>query len=734
MCKYAGIIIDNSSIKLDKIFTYSIPEDFYENIEIGLRVKVPFGRGNKLVFGYIIELYNEVEDLGIKIKDIREICDDYPVLRIEDIVLINEMRNKYFSTYIECIKAVLPSGINKGIKNKVCEYISTKNELCGKFNREPYINIYKIIDNNSGIYTRADLVRNFGLSRSSIDTLIKHGFLSKSNVIVNRSKQYKYDNYEPKILNYEQKNAVNKIKKSNNKLFLLHGVTGSGKTEIYLNLVNYMLNNDMDSIVLVPEISLTPQMIERFKGRFGNNIAVFHSRLSEGERYDEWLKVRQGKVKLAVGARSAIFLPFKNLGLIVIDEEHETSYKSDSNPKYDTREIAKIKSNIEGCKVVLGSATPSIETYYNCKINKIDLINLNNRIDGIKMPDVEVVDMRDELVNNNRSIFSRKLYKEIKLRLLNKEQVILFLNRRGFSSFVSCRKCGYVFKCNNCDISLTYHSKGDYLSCHYCGYRQNFIKICPKCKSKYVKQFGVGTEKVEQEVKSLFPDAKVLRMDFDTTRKKDSYYKIYNTFKDGFADILIGTQMIAKGFDFKNVTLVGVIAADLSLNIPDYRASERTFQLLTQVSGRTGRGTKPGNVIIQTYNPDNYSIVDVANYDYDSFFKREINIRKNMNYPPFSNIFLINLSSKNEQLLIKNINKIASFLKENLDINDKINILGPSPCGISKIKEMYRWQIILKGDIDSTLSNKIRFIVYKIIENDYNDIKVSLDINPNSFV
>ena len=396
----------------------------------------------------------------------------------------------------------------------------------------------------------------------------------------------------------------------------------------------------------MPEISLTPQMIERFKGRFGRNIAVFHSRLSDGERFDEWFRVKNGKTMVAIGARSAVFLPFNNLGLIIIDEEHENSYKSDSDPKYNAKEIARLKGQIDKCKIVLGSATPSIETYNKCINKDIELIEIKNRADGALMPIVEAVDMREELASGNRAIFSKKLHEGITQCLNNKEQVILFINRRGFSTFVSCRKCGYVFKCNNCDVSLTYHNNENILTCHYCGKKEVVSKICPKCGSNFVKYFGVGTETVEEQIKKYFPQAKTIRMDFDTTRKKGSHEYIYRTFKEGKADILIGTQMVAKGLDFKNVTLVGIIAADLSLNLPDYRSSEKTFQLITQVSGRAGRGEKNGKVIVQTYNPEEYSIKYSLTNDYYGFFNHELAIREMMNYPPFSKILLVSLSGE----------------------------------------------------------------------------------------
>lgn len=733
MYKYAGIIVNNDAIKLDRIFTYSIPEALQQKAHIGFRVKVPFGMGNRKVDGFIVELYENSENLN-KIKEISEICDDFQVLTENDILLVNKMKERYLCTYLECIKTIIPTGITKGIKNKTSEVISILKPLEGKYNKEPYITIQNIVKNNNGVFNRNELSKKYNISLSSLNTLLKYGFLCQDKVIVNRYNSRQYDEYSKKELNEEQKDVVDKILSSNKNLYLIHGITGSGKTEIYMNLVSSFLEQGKESIILVPEIALTPQMVERFKGRFGNDITVFHSKLSDGERYDEWLRVKEGKVKVAVGARSAIFLPFKNLRLIVIDEEHEGSYKSESDPKYNAREIGEMKCEIEKCKLVLGSATPSVDTYFRALKGDIELLTLKYRADGAMLPTTEVVDMREELANNNKSIFSKKLYFSIKESLEKREQVILFLNRRGFSTFVSCRKCGYVFKCDSCDISLTYHNEAGVLTCHYCGKSRKLSNLCPKCGSKYVKYFGVGTEKVEQEIKRYFPKARTIRMDFDTTRKKDSYENIYNTFKENKADILIGTQMVAKGLDFKDVTLVGVLAADLSLNLPDYRASERTFQLVTQVSGRAGRGKKPGKVIIQTYNPESYSIEYASSGNYVEFYKEEILLRENMNYPPFSEILSINLSSKNESLLIKNIQNVGINLNHKLANNDKINMLGPCPCIISKIKEQYRWQIILKGKIDSSFAKELMDLVYEELKEVYTDIRISIDLNPNSLL
>ena len=732
MYQYAGVVVNNESVQVDKVFTYKIPISLMGKVTLGFRVKVPFGKGNKTLDAFVIELYKCCDVKNI--KDISSVCDDMPLLKTTDIELIKIMKKKYLCTYLECIKVIIPRGITKGIKKKTAQVLIVCKKLEGKFINEPYKSIYELIEPGNEKYNKNEFSKHFNKSLSSVNTMIKYGFLATEEVVINRYNQQNYSKYEEKKLNDEQSRAVDIILNSEGKKFLIHGVTGSGKTEIYMNLVSYMLKEGKQSIILIPEISLTPQMVERFKGRFGRDIAVFHSRLSDGERFDEWMRVKFGNANIAIGARSAIFLPFENLGLIVIDEEHEASYKSDSNPKYDTREIAYMKCELENCTLLLGSATPSIESYYKTTKSELKLITISDRADGAAMPKVEIVDMREELMNNNRSMFSKPLHEGIIEALKRDEQVILFLNRRGFSTFVSCRKCGYVFKCKKCDISLTYHNSSEYLTCHYCGEKERISKTCPSCGSRYVKYFGVGTEKIEQEINRIFPSARTLRMDFDTTRKKNSYEYIYNTFKNKQADILIGTQMVAKGLDFKDVTLVGVIAADLSLNRPDFRAFERTFQLLTQVSGRSGRGKKEGKVVIQTYNADNLTIQYAANNDYDSFYKNEIMLRETMDYPPFTSILVVTMSSEDEKLLIKSIQNVGVNLTYKMGENDKIKLLGPCPCGVSKIKNFYRWQIIIKGNIKTEVASEIKNLVYESVKKVYTSIRVSIDINPSNMM
>ena len=543
-------------------------------------------------------------------------------------------------------------------------------------------------------------------------------------------------------LNEEQKNACNKVISEmfdqNKKPYMLHGVTGSGKTEVYMEIIDCALSQGLDSIVLVPEIALTPQTITRFKNRFGDIVGVFHSQLSEGQKHDVYKAIKSGNIRILIGARSALFAPFNSLGVIIIDEFHETSYKSEKNPKFSAIEVAKFIANKNNISLVLGSATPSIDEYYKAKNGEYNLIEIKQRANKNPLPKIEVVDMKEELNKGNKSIFSFKLQDEIKQAIKNNNQVILFLNRRGYASFVSCRSCGYVFQCENCDISLTYHKGKNIGRCHYCGYEREIPKECPECSSIYVKPFGVGTQKIEEELKVIFPELKVLRMDKDTTSKKGSLEEILNKFKNKEADILIGTQMLSKGLDFDNVTLVGILSADMILNFPDFKSFETTFQLITQVSGRAGRSDKEGKVVLQTYDTDHYSIRRAINYDFEGFYEDEIKIRKAFGYAPFNNMISVVVSGENENLVKKNIQNMYDsiiYLLKGRGITDFEFILGPNPCSISKINQNYRWQILFKDDnIEiNLLKGIIKYIC--ITKRDVvfsKEINISIDINPNS--
>ena len=729
---YAEVIINSDAIEIDRPFTYKVKEELLDIIEIGHRVKVPFGVKNKPTEAFVLGLKCEGIENVKKIKYISSILDDIPILTRDDLKLVDFLRENYLCKYIDAIRTIIPSGLSKGIKNKKKTVIVFNKELDGKLkDKDNYVKIVNLIKEKDGELTKSEIINDYSLSSYSLNKLIENGYLLTEDRVVYRYNTRSYIEESKNVLNDEQKNAFNKILNSDKKGFLLKGVTGSGKTEVYMNLVDETLKEGKSAIVLVPEISLTPQMIERFKGRFGKNVALFHSKLSQGERFDEWYRIKKGEARLVVGARSAIFLPLDNLGIIIIDEEHENTYKSEQNPKYLTKEVAKFLSEIKGCKYILGSATPSIETYYEALNGKLELVEIKNRVSNRPLPQMEIVDMREELKSRNLSLLSRSLYNEMKETLERKEQIILFLNRRGFSSFVSCRSCGYVFKCPECDLSMTYHKNG-YLICHYCGRAQREQKVCPECGSKYVKFFGAGTQRVEEEVKKYFPKARVMRMDVDTTRNKDSHENIYNAFKSGEGDVLIGTQMVSKGLDFKNVTLVGVLAADISLNIPDYRSSERTYQIITQVAGRAGRGEKKGKVVIQTYTPNSLSLQYAIENNYNDLYNEEIKVRKIMNYPPFSTIFLINSISKDERKLKEFMNKVGESLRKLLDSRENIQILGPVPCIITKLKDNYRWQIIIKGNLDNKLKLKIKDILYELNKSVYNEIRISMDINPNN--
>lgn len=728
---YAEVIINSEALEIDRPFTYKVPEEFNNEIKIGQIVKVPFGKGNKTSEGFILNLKND-DNIKFKTKNIAAILVKDPVIDEDDINLIEFLREKTLCKYIDAFRLLIPVGIMKGAKAKKKKVIVLKNEdLSNIKNPDGYKKIVEFFKTNSGKYTKSELINEHSISQYKLNKLIENEVLSIEEESVFRYNDRVYNKDSAKTLTIEQENIIREYINSDDKMFLLKGVTGSGKTEVYMKLVERVLLEGKSAIILVPEIALTPQMIERFKGRFGVNVALFHSKLSDGERFDEWFRVKEGKAKVIVGARSAIFLPAKNLGLIIIDEEHENTYKSEQNPKYQTKEVAEYLSELKGCKVILGSATPSIETYYRALTGEMKLLELNSRVDNKPMPPMKVIDMRNELKGGNKSLFSRELFIAIQERLKRKEQIILFLNRRGFSTFVSCRSCGYVFKCDECDISMTYHKNG-LLICHYCGKTKREPRECPKCHSKYVKFFGAGTQRVEEEVKKYFNNVRILRMDVDTTRDKHSYERIYNTFKNGEADILIGTQMVSKGLDFKNVTLVGILAADMSINIPDYRAAERTFQIITQVAGRAGRGDKQGEVLIQTYTPQHYSLQYAVNYDYEGFYEKEFTVRAMMKYPPFGKLLLINGTSKKEDLLKNFMHKITMMIKPLVESCLDIEILGPIPCMISKVKENYRWQIVIKGEFDSYFSKNIKEILYDENKNVYNDIRISMDINPNN--
>ena len=733
-----------------------------------MRVLVPFGKGNKTSVAFVYEIIDTV-DAAYEIKDILDIIDDRRLISEELMNLAFFMSKTYMSPIQASLKQVMPPTDIKNIKtyyyaksddnSDIIKFLSKKrtmDEICKKFG-DIKNEINELVDqgelgvcydikntqnirydeyayltgNNFSLNANANkqqalvtylekngktkvniLLKETQSLKSSLNSLIEKNIVAIKKEEAKKDIIKDYDNYKKFKLNGEQEEAFYKIKAKPDGHFLLFGVTGSGKTEIFLQMVEEVINQGKEAIILVPEISLTPQTIERFKGRFDEKIAIIHSGLTPSERFDQWRMINNGEVKIAIGARSAVFAPFKNLGIIIIDEEHDNSYISSKDPKYHTDEIAKFRANYNNCNLILASATPSIKTMTRAQNGEYDLIHLINRVNN-SLPDIEIVDLKEELKNSNYSIISYRLQEEIKNNLEKNEQTILFLNKIGHDSYTFCRTCGYVIKCNACDVAMTYHKKIDRLICHYCGRTQNQPKVCPNCHSKKIKEFGAGTEKLEEEVRYLFPHANIMRMDSMKATSKASYQKMYEGMKNNKIDILLGTQMIAKGLDFKNVTLVGIISADLSLNVGDFRSQENTFELLTQVAGRSGRDKKKGKVIIQTYRPDNFVIQAVKNSDYKNYFKNELIERSAFSYPPFKNIITIKIIDKNRLETIDISRKFTNSLKKMLIDFDQVEIIGPNPCKISRINNKHRYNIIIKapdGDLDAVRDavNKIR--------------------------
>lgn len=740
---YAEVIINSNAKALNRIFDYIVPDSMENTIKIGARVFVPFGKGSKLTDGFVINFKEKSEFANKEIAKI-EIENS---LTESNITLAKLMARKYFCNISDCIKLMLPPGtsskeISNRVKEKTGNFVYLNKGIdeieilinTGKIKSDKHIRVLRFLEKNDGIYI-SDLENLTDINKGIFKTIEKNGYIKiqkeqiERNPFINKN----IEKDEPKKLTEEQQlcfDGINFcIQNGEFSKNLIYGITGSGKTEIYLQLIEKVLEKGKEAIMLVPEISLTPQMVDRFLARFGNIVAVLHSKLSDGERYDEWQNIASGKKKIVIGARSAIFAPTKNLGIIIIDEEHDMSYKAENTPRYNAKDLAKYIAEQSSCPLVLGSATPDITTMESARKNEIVLYTLKKRANKANLPVVEIVDMRNELVIGNRSMLSLKLQDEINKNLENKKQTILFLNRRGYSTFIMCRDCGYVAKCKNCNISLTYHMDENKLKCHYCGYETSSIKECPECKSKKVKYFGTGTQKLENEVHKLFTNASTIRMDLDTVSKKNSHEEILNKFKNENIDILIGTQMIVKGHHFPNVTLVGVVTADSSLNMEDYRAVERTFQTLVQVAGRAGR-EENGNVVIQTYNPDHYAIIDAQKQDYDMFYNQEIALRKMLKYPPFCDIILISFSGKSLNR-IKNISNLV--YKKLLSVkNDNIDIYKPVPSPIDKIQNNYRWRIIIKCKVTTKVLDIIKYAITDDQINKQSETKIVVDINPNT--
>ncbi|MEY2364962.1 primosomal protein N' [Lysinibacillus capsici] len=767
----AEVIVDVSTYHVDRPFDYQVPVEWISVIELGSRVKVPFGPRN--VLGFVVGLKKETDVPLNKLKAINQILDMEPVLTEEMLRMAKWLKNDTICYEIDALQVMLPSALRakyeKMIKLQQGQQLPLEVQaIFGKRQRanfkeferagllpllkqlvaENIVSIENVVKQQGNvkeirmvqitadqqlieraleqssraakqrlllqwmcqhlgeIFTPQQICDEARVSISVLEAVIDKGAAQFIQEEVFRDPFTKEVSRTHALqLTSEQQVALQAITTAMDQqiaqTFLLHGVTGSGKTEVYLQAIQKVLEEGKEAIMLVPEISLTPQMTERFRSRFGEMVAVMHSGLSVGEKYDEWRKIQQGKVKVVVGARSAIFAPFTNIGLIILDEEHESTYKQEDSPRYHARDVAIWRSEFYNCPIILGSATPALESFARAKKGVYKLLSLKHRALHQALPTVFIADMREELRQGNRSMFSQSLIEAIRLRLEKKEQMVLFLNRRGYSSFVLCRDCGTVVQCPNCDISLTYHRTTEKLKCHYCGYEEHVPQICPQCQSDHIRYFGTGTQKVEEELYKLFPEARVLRMDVDTTKHKGAHEEILETFGAGHADILLGTQMIAKGLDFPNITLVGVLSADTSLHLPDYRAAERTFQLLTQVSGRAGRHDKLGEVIIQTYTPEHYAIELARTQEYEPFYEREMFLRRRSNYPPYYFVALIQLSHEDVMMAAEYAGRVADWLRGNL--SNQVAIIGPTTASIARLQNRYRYQCLIKYKIEPNL-------------------------------
>ncbi|MCA1059219.1 primosomal protein N' [Rossellomorea aquimaris] len=642
---------------------------------------------------------------------------------------------------VEVIYKVKAKGNKKTVRKlylsvPVHQVDEVKNALPPQASKQKQIIEYMMdtVPGGDGILA-STLLEEMSTTSSTVKSLVQKGILTEKNVEMYRDpfENRTFEKTSPLSLTFQQDQAIQPILSTIDQevhhTFLLYGVTGSGKTEIYLQSIQRVLKEGKEAIVLVPEISLTPQMVHRFKGRFGDDVAVLHSGLSVGEKYDEWRKIQRKEVKVVVGARSAVFAPFENIGIIIIDEEHETSYKQEENPRYHARDVAIYRGEFYQCPVILGSATPSLESFARASKGVYELLTLDKRMNDGPLPSVDIVDMREELRKGNRSMFSSNLFEKLQDRIEKGEQTVLFLNRRGHSSFIMCRDCGFVLQCPNCDISLTYHRFSNGMKCHYCGYEEGVPTTCPECMSEHIRYFGTGTQKVEEELTKLLPDARIIRMDVDTTSRKGSHEKLLTAFGEGKADILLGTQMIAKGLDFPNITLVGVLSADTMLHLPDFRAAEKTFQLLTQVSGRAGRHTLPGEVVIQTYTPEHYSIDLASNHDYNRFYQQEMMMRKMGSYPPFYYITLITLSHEDLMKVVNISEKMTAYIRSKL--SETTMILGPVASPIPRIKNRYRYQCLIKYKREPNLGITLKTVLDQFQQQYASQgLSISIDVNP----
>ncbi len=714
----ANVLVELKVKNVDRTFDYNIPLELSDKIQVGKRVLVPFAK--QTLEGFVMGITNDSE--FSELKDIIDVIDEEAILNEELLKIGDYISKKTLSTKICAYQSMLPKALRASKKTNINKKYDTYIRLIDRTyipknaKQRELIGLLSIND-----YLKSDLKDYI----SPINTLKKNNIIEEYKVEVYRYNIISEKENSDVILNDDQKSAIKRVFECKDmfKPFLLFGVTGSGKTEVYMNIIENTISNGKSAIVLVPEISLTPQLVDNFKRRFGGCIAVLHSGLNDGERYDEWRKIVNGEVNIVIGARSAIFAPLSNLGVIIIDEEHTSTYKQDCNPRYYAHDIAFFRGKYNNIPVVLGSATPSIESYTRAITGVYELLTLSKRVNN-NLPEVKLVDMKSE-IKKGYKIISNELLDELNNVLKRNEQAIVLLNRRGYSTTVSCHACGYKVVCPNCDIPLTYHKKTNTMKCHYCDYTTFKPNTCPECDSKDINQFGLGTEKLEEELQRLLPNSKIARMDVDTTSLKGSHEKIFKAFKNHEYDILVGTQMIAKGLDFENVTLVGVVNGDASLNIPDFRNSEKTFSLLNQVAGRAGRGSKKGKVIIQGFNLNHYSIEKASTHDYIGFYNEEMKYRKLLKYPPYCNITRIRVISSDYDYCYSEANKIGSFLKNNT--KDCI-VLGPSNSFMPKINNKFYIEITIKYKKSDTLFKNLIFINNKYGDN--KKLKLEIDINP----
>lgn len=755
---YADIIIDITHEKLDKIFQYRIPESLREVLEIGMEVVVPFGRGNREIHGYVVGFSESCGYDEEKVKEISGIAKKSVAIESKLAALAAWMKEHYGGTMIQALKMVLPIKKTEQAKEqKLLRRLISEEE--GKKKLEEYLHKHQkararlmaaLLDDEEVDY--ALVTKKLNITLTVVRALEEQGVLEIKSRRVYRNPVKETDQTRQKLVyTPEQECAIHTFRQDyeqqDYQTYLLYGITGSGKTEVYMEMIQEVVSKGRQAIVLIPEIALTYQTVMRFYRRFGDRVSIMNSRLSAGERYDQMMRAKNGELDVMIGPRSALFTPFPNLGLIVIDEEHEAAYKSEQVPRYHARETAEQRALLEGASLVLGSATPSLEAFYRCCTGRYRLLELKNRTADSMLPVVHIADMREELANGNRSILSDRLRELMEDRLKKKQQMMLFINRRGYAGFLSCRSCGYVVKCPHCDVSLSSHKNGR-LVCHYCGYEKPAVTVCPSCGSKHIGGFRAGTQQIEDLVKREFPDAKVLRMDLDTTRSKEGHEKILAAFANEEADILVGTQMIVKGHDFPNVTLVGILAADMSLYSDDYRSAERTFELLTQAAGRAGRGSERGEVVIQTYSPEHYSIQTASRQDYREFFEEEMNYRELMGYPPAEHLLAVLISGENEALLEKG----AHYLKEyalmvcragmhgiagtggqgkNTAAQECVQVIGPASPYVGKVKDVYRRVLYLKHESYETLiMMKNKMEQYIELNSGFSKMRIQFDFDP----